>query len=75
MPKRINFRAGILELKNEANIMKIQEIEIEKLKPYENNPRKNDNAIEGVAKSIESYGFNVPIAIDSNFEIICGYKT
>lgn len=43
------------------------------LKPYGNNPRKNDKAVNPVAKSIKEYGFNVPILIDSNNEIIAGH--
>ena len=41
--------------------------------PYENNPRMNDKAAAAVAKSIQAYGFKVPIVIDANGEIICGH--
>lgn len=41
--------------------------------PYENNPRMNDKAAAAVAKSIQAYGFKVPIVIDASGEIICGY--
>lgn len=37
--------------------------EIEKVKPYENNPRKNDDAVNEVAKSIETFGFKNPIIV------------
>lgn len=40
---------------------------------YENNPRKNDDAVEKVAKSIELYGFKVPMVIDKNNVIVCGH--
>lgn len=41
--------------------------------PYENNPRMNDKAATAVAKSIQAYGFKVPIVIDASGEIICGH--
>ena len=46
---------------------------IEDLKPYEKNPRKNDTAVDAVAKSIEQFGFKVPIVIDADNVIICGH--
>ena len=52
--------------------MKIQEIELEKIKPYENNPRKNLN-YDKVAKSIKEYGFQQPIVVDKNMSIIVGH--
>lgn len=53
--------------------MKIINIKIEDLKPYKNNPRNNENAIEDVVNSISNYGFRVPLVIDKNFNIICGH--
>ena len=53
--------------------MDIMEMNIEDLKPYENNPRFNDNAVDKVAESIKQFGFKVPIVIDANNEIIAGH--
>ena len=53
--------------------MEIIDIEIARLKEYENNPRKNDKAIAKVAASIREFGFKVPIVIDSNNVIVCGH--
>lgn len=53
--------------------MKIIEMKLTDLKPYEKNPRKNDNAVKYVAKSIEKFGFKVPIVIDKNNVIVCGH--
>lgn len=53
--------------------MNIKEIELSKLVPYENNPRKNDEAVEYVANSIQEFGFKVPIVIDKNNVIVCGH--
>lgn len=43
------------------------------LKPYENNPRKNDDAVRMVKKSIQEFGFKNPIIVDSDHVIICGH--
>tara|TARA_Y100000004_G_scaffold196968_1_gene269015 strand:- start:373 stop:1554 length:1182 start_codon:yes stop_codon:yes gene_type:complete len=52
--------------------MKVQEIEIEKLIPYHNNPRK-DQAVDKVASSINEYGFQQPIVVDKNMVLIVGH--
>ena len=46
---------------------------INELMPYENNPRLNDKAVEPVAKSIEEFGFKVPILLDKDNVIIAGH--
>lgn len=46
---------------------------LEEIYPYANNPRKNDDAVEGVAKSIQEFGFKVPIVIDKNNVIVTGH--
>lgn len=43
------------------------------LKPYEKNPRKNDEAVAAVAASIREFGFRVPIICDADHVIICGH--
>lgn len=43
------------------------------LKPYKKNPRNNDGAVEIVAKSIQSFGFKVPLVIDKNNVIVAGH--
>lgn len=53
--------------------MQIVEKNIDDLKPYENNPRHNDNAVDPVAESISAFGFKVPIIIDRNGVIIAGH--
>lgn len=53
--------------------MEIESIKIEDLKPYENNPRHNDEAVEGVKESIKQFGFKIPIVIDKNNVIVCGH--
>lgn len=53
--------------------MEIINKSIEELKPYENNPRFNDDAVEYVANSIKEFGFKVPIIIDKNNVIVAGH--
>lgn len=53
--------------------MEIKMIKIEDLKPYPNNPRFNDEAVEYVANSIKQFGFKVPMVIDKNNEIVAGH--
>ena len=52
---------------------KIVYIEIDKLKEYENNPRRNDNAVSAVAESIKKFNFQVPVVVDSDNVIMCGH--
>ena len=53
--------------------MKVQDISIDLLKEYENNPRHNEKAVEAVAESIKQFGFKVPIVIDKDTVIIAGH--
>ena len=53
--------------------MNVQEIKLKDIKPYENNPRKNDDAVPYVAESIKQFGFKVPIVIDRNGVIVAGH--
>lgn len=48
-------------------------MKIEALKPYEKNPRLNDNAVESVANSIKEFGFKVPIVVDKDNVIVNGH--
>lgn len=53
--------------------LKIVYKKIDDLTPYENNPRLNDGAVDAVAKSIEEFGFKVPIVIDKDGVIVAGH--
>ena len=55
------------------NNMKIEYRKTKDLIPYENNPRKNEDAVEKVAMSIKEYGFRQPIVIDEEGVIITGH--
>lgn len=43
--------------------MQIIEKRIDEIRPYEKNPRKNDNAVKYVAESIKEFGFKVPLVL------------
>mgnify|MGYP000007125705 FL=1 len=47
--------------------------ELEDLKPYERNPRKNEKAVGAVRESIRQFGFKNPVIIDVQNVIICGH--
>jgi len=42
------------------------------LKPYPNNPRLNDDAVDKLARSISEFGFRQPIVVDQDNMIIVG---
>ena len=46
---------------------------VSELQEYDNNPRNNDAAVDAVAKSIEEFGFKVPIVITKDDVIIAGH--
>ncbi|WP_338459112.1 DNA modification methylase [Enterococcus faecalis] len=53
--------------------MDIKVQKTEDLIPYEKNPRHNEEAITAVAKSIEKFGFKVPIVVDASNVIVNGH--
>lgn len=53
--------------------MDIINVKVGDLIPYENNPRKNDEAVDKVALSISAFGFKVPIVIDRNNVVVTGH--
>ena len=53
--------------------MKVELRDIQTIRPYESNPRLNDQAVEAVAKSLREFGFRQPIVVDADGVIICGH--
>ncbi len=53
--------------------MELKKIELSKIKPYEKNARKNDDAVEYVIKSIEQCEYIAPIILDENNVILAGH--
>lgn len=53
--------------------VKIVNVPLSKIKPYWRNPRLNDDTIPALMKSIERYGFNVPLVVDKKHVIVTGH--
>jgi site-specific DNA-methyltransferase (adenine-specific) len=51
----------------------IKMLSVDKIIPYENNPRINTEAVQVVKQSIARYGFNNPIIVDTNMVVIAGH--
>lgn len=50
-----------------------RKVDLTELVPYENNPRKNDDAVPDVEESIRQVGYITPIVVDENSIILCGH--
>lgn len=66
----VNFGIYFDELGDKVQIVLKK---LNELKPYEKNPRRNGDAVDYVAKSIENFGFKVPIVIDKEGIIVAGH--
>lgn len=53
--------------------MNVIEVPIDQVKPYENNPRVNDDAVDVTANSIKEFGWQQPIVVDKDNVIIVGH--
>ena len=53
--------------------MELKIISLDAIKPYEQNPRKNEKAVEAVAKSIRQCQYVAPIIVDENYVILAGH--
>jgi ParB-like chromosome segregation protein Spo0J len=52
--------------------MQVELRPITSIRPYENNPRLNESAVDAVAASIREFGFRQPIVVDEEGIIIVG---
>ena len=53
--------------------MKLERLKLSEITPYENNPRKNDDAVNAVAESIRQCSYITPITVDEDHVIIAGH--
>jgi DNA modification methylase len=53
--------------------MNIELRPIDSIRPYDKNPRRNDQAVNVVAKSLEAFGFRQPVVVDSEDVIVVGH--
>lgn len=59
--------------KKKQSRMELEYLALDTLVPYEKNPRKNKDAVPYVKKSIEEFGFKVPIVVDADNVIVAGH--
>src|SRR6516165_11928490 len=62
-----------LHLCDRRSAMQIEMRPIGSIRPYDNNPRLNDPAVDAVAASIKAFGFRQPIVVDEQGVIIVGH--
>ena len=53
--------------------MSVEVRPLDAVRPYANNPRQNDDAVEAVAESIRRFGFRQPIVVDADGVIVAGH--
>ena len=53
--------------------MQVEMWSLDRIKPYKNNPRINDDAVADVVQSINEFGFRQPIVVDTAGVIIVGH--
>ena len=53
--------------------MLIEERDLATIRPYENNPRQNDDAVKAVAASLKEFGWRQPIVVDAEGVIVVGH--
>jgi len=53
--------------------MDVEMRDIGDVKPYEGNPRQNEDAVDAVAASIREFGFRQPIVVDEEGVIVVGH--
>jgi ParB-like chromosome segregation protein Spo0J len=53
--------------------MQVELRDIDSIRPYDKNPRVNEDAVDAVAASLREFGFRQPIVVDADGVIICGH--
>jgi len=53
--------------------MLVESWPVDRVKPYERNPRVNDGAVDAVAKSLAEFGFRQPLVVDTDGVLIVGH--
>lgn len=53
--------------------MMLETMKLSDIHPYENNPRKNDDAVNAVAESIKQCSYITPVVVDENHVILAGH--
>lgn len=53
--------------------MQVTDRKLSEIRPYEKNPRRNDDAVQAVVNSIKEFGWQQPIVVDKDGVIIVGH--
>ena len=53
--------------------LRVKYVPIGDVRPYEDNPRRNDGAVQAVATSIREFGWKQPIVVDADGTIVVGH--
>ena len=53
--------------------MRLERLRLADIKPYENNPRKNDGGVDAVIESIKQCSYIAPIIVDEDYVILAGH--
>ena len=53
--------------------MQVELWPIDRVRPYDRNPRVNDHAVEAVARSLKEFGFRQPLVVDEEGVLIVGH--
>ena len=55
------------------NDLRVKYVPIGDVRPYEDNPRRNDGAVQAVVNSIREFGWKQPIVVDADGTIVVGH--
>ena len=53
--------------------LRVKWVSIADVRPYEDNPRRNDQAVQAVANSLREFGWKQPIVVDADGTIVAGH--
>ena len=53
--------------------LRVKYVPIGDVRPYEDNPRRNDDAVQAVANSLREFGWRQPIVVDADGTIVVGH--
>jgi DNA modification methylase len=53
--------------------MEIEQRKLSDIKPYDQNPRQNDDAVDAVARSLQEFGVRQPLVVDEEGVIVVGH--